>query len=92
LSHNGFGGYGRTRAEPSVGLVGTITSLFRTRRELALENLALRQQLAVVMQTRGGQRLRAITAAASRSESSISQGDEAGKVAVLGRSRGGRWW
>ena len=33
-------------------------SLFRTRRELALENLALRQQLALLIRTRGGRRLR----------------------------------
>jgi hypothetical protein len=33
-------------------------SLFRTRRELALENLALRQQVAVLIRTRGNQRLR----------------------------------
>jgi hypothetical protein len=36
---------------------GTMRSLFRTRRELALENLALRQQLAVLMRTGGGRRL-----------------------------------
>jgi putative transposase len=39
-------------------LLGTITSLFRTRRELALENLALRQQLAVVIRARGRRRVR----------------------------------
>ncbi len=33
-------------------------SLFRTRRELALENLALRQQVAVLIRTTGGRRLR----------------------------------
>ncbi len=37
---------------------GTMRSLFRTRRELALENLALRQQVAVLIRTRGDQRLR----------------------------------
>ena len=37
---------------------GTMRSLFRTRRELALENLALRQQLAVLIRTPGGRRLR----------------------------------
>jgi len=37
---------------------GTMRSLFRTRRELALENLALRQQLALLIRTRGGRRLR----------------------------------
>jgi putative transposase len=33
-------------------------SLFRTQRELALENLALRQQVAALIRTRGGRRLR----------------------------------
>jgi putative transposase len=33
-------------------------SLFRTRRELALENLALRQQVAVLIRTCGDRRLR----------------------------------
>jgi hypothetical protein len=37
---------------------GTMRSLFRTRRELALENLALRQQVAVLIRTRCGRRLR----------------------------------
>jgi len=32
-------------------------SRFRTRRELALENLALRQQVAVLIRTRCGRRL-----------------------------------
>ncbi len=32
-------------------------SLFKTRRELALENLALRQQIGVLTQTRGDRRL-----------------------------------
>ncbi len=39
-------------------LLGTITSLFRTRRELALENLARRQQLSMLIRTRGGRRPR----------------------------------
>ncbi len=38
--------------------VGTLRSLFRTQRELALENLALRQQVGVLIRTRGGRRLR----------------------------------
>ncbi len=33
-------------------------SLFRTQRELALENLALRQQVAALIRTRGGRHLR----------------------------------
>jgi hypothetical protein len=33
-------------------------SLFRMRRELALENLVLRQQVAALIRTRGGRRLR----------------------------------
>jgi len=33
-------------------------SLFQTQRELALENLALRQQVAALIRTRGGRRLR----------------------------------
>jgi hypothetical protein len=33
-------------------------SLFRMRRELALENLALRQRLAVLIRTRGSRRVR----------------------------------
>ncbi len=39
-------------------LLGTMRSLFRTRRELALENLALRQQVAVLMRTPGSRHLR----------------------------------
>ena len=39
-------------------LLGTMRSLFRTQRELALENLALRQQVATLIRTRGGRRLR----------------------------------
>jgi putative transposase len=39
-------------------IFGTTRSLFRTQRELALENLALRQQVAVLIRTRGGRRLR----------------------------------
>jgi putative transposase len=37
---------------------GAMRSLFRTRRELALENLALRQQVAVLIRTCGDRRLR----------------------------------
>ena len=36
----------------------TMRSLFRTQRELALENLATRQQVAALIRTRGGRRLR----------------------------------
>ena len=39
-------------------LLGTMSSLFRTQRELALGNLALRQQVAALIRTRGGRRLR----------------------------------
>lgn len=39
-------------------LLGTMRSLFRTQRELALENLALRQQVAALIRTRGSRRLR----------------------------------
>jgi putative transposase len=39
-------------------IVGTIRSLFRTQRELALENLALRRQVAALIRTQGGRRLR----------------------------------
>ena len=39
-------------------VLGMMRSLLRTRRELALENLALRQQVAVLIRTRGGRRLR----------------------------------
>ena len=43
---------------PSPGpFFGTMRSLFRTQRELALENLALRQQVGVLTRTRGGWRL-----------------------------------
>jgi hypothetical protein len=37
---------------------GTMRSVFRTQRELALESLALRQRLAVTIRTRGGRRPR----------------------------------
>jgi len=39
-------------------LLGTIRSLFRTQRELALENLALRQQVGVLIRTGGNRRPR----------------------------------
>jgi len=39
-------------------IIGTTRSLFSTQREVALENLALRQQVAVLIRTRGGRRLR----------------------------------
>ena len=39
-------------------VLATARSLFRTQRELALENLALRQQVAVLLRTRRGRRLR----------------------------------
>ena len=39
-------------------VLGAMRSLFRTQRELALENLALRQQVAVLIRARRGQRLR----------------------------------
>jgi hypothetical protein len=35
-------------------VIGTARSLFRTRKELALENLALRQQVAVLIRTSSG--------------------------------------
>lgn len=38
--------------------LGTLRSLFRTQRELALENLALRQQIAALVRIRGGRHLR----------------------------------
>jgi hypothetical protein len=38
-------------------VLGTLRSLFRTQRELALENLALRQQVAVLIRTRGTRRV-----------------------------------
>ena len=44
------------RVEPAF--LGLTRSMFRTRRELALENLALRQQPAVLIRTRGSRRLR----------------------------------
>jgi transposase InsO family protein len=39
-------------------IIGTMRSLFRTQRELAFENLALRQQVAALIRTQGGRRLR----------------------------------
>jgi hypothetical protein len=39
-------------------VLGAAISLFRTRQELALENLALRQQVAVLIRTSRGRRLR----------------------------------
>ena len=39
-------------------VLGATRSIFRTRRELALENLALRQQVAVLIRTRRARRLR----------------------------------
>jgi hypothetical protein len=38
--------------------LGTMRSLFKTRRELALENLALRQQIGVLTRNRGNRRVR----------------------------------
>lgn len=38
-------------------VLGMMRSLLRTRRELALGNLAPRQQVAVLIRTRGGRRL-----------------------------------
>jgi hypothetical protein len=41
-----------------LALLGATRSLFRTQAELALENLALRQQVAVLIRTRGARRPR----------------------------------
>ena len=43
-----------------MSLLGALRSAFRTRTELALENLALRQQLANLRRTSARQRLRRI--------------------------------
>ena len=43
-----------------ISLLGAIRSAFRTRAELAIENLALRQQLANLRRTSGRPRLRRI--------------------------------
>jgi hypothetical protein len=43
-----------------MSLLGTLRSVFRTRAELALENLALRQQLANLRRTSARPRLRGI--------------------------------
>ena len=43
-----------------LALLGTLRALFRTQRDLALENLALRQQLAVLRSTSQRVRLSAV--------------------------------
>jgi len=58
LSRSGFRGYGRSVLALLWTIIGTTRSLFSTQREVALENLALRQQVAVLIRTRGGRRLR----------------------------------
>ena len=53
-----FGGYGRSVLSLLWAFLGATRSVFRTQRELALENLALRQQVALLIRTRGVRRLR----------------------------------
>jgi hypothetical protein len=49
-----------TMAALFISLLGAIRSAFRARAELAIENLALRQQLANLRRTSGRPRLRRI--------------------------------
>ena len=58
LSPSAIQGYGRVVWTVARAVLGAIRALFRTQRELALENLALRQQVAVLLRTRGVRRVR----------------------------------
>ncbi len=53
-----FSGYGRWGVGSFLDPLPTMRSLFRTQRELALENLVLRQQVAALIRTRSGRHLR----------------------------------
>ena len=58
LSCGVFDGYGRAVLSLLWAVLRAARSLFRTQRGLALENLALRQQVSVLLRTSRGRRLR----------------------------------